>query len=183
MSPKDLCTIDFLNMVLDSGIKVLKIEGRARSAEYVKTAVECYSEAVNAYVEGTYTHEKIEKWRERLSAVFNRGFWDGYYLGRKLGEWSGVYGSKATKKKVYIGKGTNYFSNLKVAEFLVETGNLKVGDEIIISGPTTGVIEMKVPEIRIDLNSVEEAQKGIRFSMPIEKTIRRSDKLYKVIPA
>jgi putative protease len=183
MSPKDLCTIDFLNMVLDSGIKVLKIEGRARSAEYVKTVVECYKEAIDAYIDGTYTRDKIDKWRERLATVFNRGFWDGYYLGRKLGEWSGVYGSKATKKKVYIGKGTNYFSNIKVAEFVVETGNLKVGDEIIISGPTTGVIEMKVSEIRVELQNVEEANKGIRFSMPIEQMIRRSDKLYKVIPA
>jgi U32 family peptidase len=183
MSPKDLCTIDFLNMVLDSGIKVLKIEGRARSAEYVKTVVECYKEAIEAYIEGTYTREKIDKWKERLATVFNRGFWDGYYLGRRLGEWSGVYGSKATKKKVYIGKGTNYFSNIKVAEFLVETGTLKVGDEIIISGPTTGVIETKVLEIRVDLQKVEEAQKGIRFSMPIDKSIRRSDKLYKIISA
>jgi putative protease len=183
MSPKDLCTIDFLNMVLDSGIRVLKIEGRARSAEYVKTAVECYNEAIAAYVDGSYNREKIDKWKERLSTVFNRGFWDGYYLGRRLGEWSGVYGSKATRKKIYIGKGTNYFTNIKVAEFLVETGTLKVGDEIIISGPTTGVIEMKVPEIRVELSNVEEAQKGVRFSMPIEKVIRRSDKLYKVIPA
>jgi U32 family peptidase len=183
MSPKDLCTIDFLNMVLDSGIKVLKIEGRARSAEYVKTVVECYNEAIDAYIEGTYTREKIDKWKERLATVFNRGFWDGYYLGRKLGEWSGVYGSKATKKKVYIGKGTNYFSNIKVAEFLVETGTLKVGDEIIISGPTTGVIETKVLEIRIDLQKVDEAQKGTRFSMPIDKSVRRSDKLYKIISA
>jgi U32 family peptidase len=183
MSPKDLCTIDFLNMVLDSGIRVLKIEGRARSAEYVKTVVECYNEAIDAYIEGNYTREKIDAWKGRLATVFNRGFWDGYYLGRKLGEWSGVYGSKATKRKIYIGKGTNYFSNIKVAEFLVETGNLKVGDEIIISGPTTGVIEMKVPEIRVELQSVDEAQKGIRFSMPIEKTIRRSDKLYKIVSA
>jgi putative protease len=183
MSPKDLCTIDFLNLVLDSGIKVMKIEGRARSAEYVKTVVECYNQAIDAYMEGTYTREKIDKWKERLATVFNRGFWDGYYLGRRLGEWSGVYGSKATRKKVYIGKGTNYFSNIKVAEFIVETGTLKVGDDIIISGPTTGIIEMKVPEIRVDLQNVEEAQKGIRFSMPIEQTVRRSDKLYKLVSA
>jgi putative protease len=183
MSPKDLCTIDFLNMVLDSGIKVLKIEGRARSAEYVKTVVECYSEAVDAYLDGTYSREKIDKWKERLSAVFNRGFWDGYYLGRKMGEWSGVYGSKATKKKVYVGKGTNYFTNIKVAEFVIETGTLKVGDDIIISGPTTGIIETKVPEIRVELEKVDEAHKGVRFSMPIDKNIRRSDKLYKVVPS
>jgi putative protease len=181
MSPKDLCTIDFLNMLLDAGVKVLKIEGRARSAEYVKTVVECYHEAVDAYMEGTYTREKIEAWKQRLSTVFNRGFWDGYYLGRKLGEWSGIYGSRATKKKVYIGKGMNYFSNLKVAEFLVETGTISVGDEIIITGPSTGVIETKVPEIRVDLKSVKKAVKGERFSMPIENHIRRSDKLYKLV--
>jgi putative protease len=181
MSPKDLCTIDFLNFILDSGVKVLKIEGRARSAEYVKTVVSCYNEALNAYLDGTFSREKIDGWKERLSTVFNRGFWDGYYLGRRLGEWSGVYGSKATKKKIYIGKGTNYFSNINVAEFLVETGTLKVGDEIIITGPTTGVIETKVPEIRVDLTNVTEVSKGLRFSMPMNKLIRRSDKLYKLV--
>lgn len=181
MSPKDLCTIDFLNFILDSGVKVLKIEGRARSAEYVKTVVSCYNEALNAYLDGTFSREKIDAWKERLATVFNRGFWDGYYLGRRLGEWSGVYGSKATKKKIYIGKGTNYFSNINVAEFLVETGSLKVGDEIIITGPTTGVIETKVPEIRVDLTNVSEVTKGLRFSMPISKHIRRSDKLYKLV--
>jgi putative protease len=183
MSPKDLCTIDFLNFILDAGVKVLKIEGRARSAEYVKTTVECYNDALRAYIDGSYTREKIDGWKQRLAAVFNRGFWDGYYLGRRLGEWSGIYGSKATKKKIYIGKGTNYFSNLSVAEFVVETGSLKVGDEIIISGPTTGVIETKVPEIRVDLANVNEVSKGSRFSMPINKLIRRSDKLYKVVSA
>jgi putative protease len=181
MSPKDLCTIDFLNFVLDAGVKVLKIEGRARSADYVKTVVECYNEALNAYIDGSFSRIKIDGWKTRLSTVFNRGFWDGYYLGRKLGEWSGVYGSKATKRKIYIGKGTNYFSNISVAEFLVETGSLKVGDEIIITGPTTGVIETKVPEIRVDLTSVDEVTKGLRFSMPISKLIRRSDKLYKLV--
>jgi putative protease len=181
MSPKDLCTIDFLNFILDAGVRVLKIEGRARSAEYVKTTVECYNQALNAYIDGSYSRENIDAWKSRLATVFNRGFWDGYYLGRRLGEWSGVYGSKATKKKVYIGKGTNYFSNLSVAEFVVETGSLKVGDEIIITGPTTGVIETKVPEIRVDLANVDEVTKGLRFSMPINKHIRRSDKLYKVV--
>ena len=182
MSPKDLCTIDFLNVLLDAGVKVLKIEGRARSAEYVKTVIGCYNEAVNAYLDGSYNQEKINLWKERLSTVFNRGFWDGYYLGRKLGEWSNVYGSKATKKKVYVGKGMNYFSNIQVAEFLLETGTLAIGDEIIISGPTTGIIETKATEIRLDLKAVNEVKKGDRFSMPVNTQIRRSDKLYKLVP-
>jgi putative protease len=181
MSPKDLCTIDFLNKVLDAGVKVLKIEGRARSPEYVKTVVECYNEAIHAYLDGSFDKTKTEVWKERLSTVFNRGFWDGYYLGRTMGEWSNVYGSKATKKKIYIGKGMNYFSNLKVAEFLVESGSLKVGDEIMITGPTTGIIETTITEIRIDLQSVKEAKKGERFSMLIDQHIRRSDKLYKLV--
>ena len=181
MSPKDLCTIDFLNLILEADVKVLKIEGRARSAEYVKTVIGCYNEAINAYIDGTYNQEKINSWKERLSTVFNRGFWDGYYLGRPLGEWSNVYGSKATKKKIYIGKGMNYFSNLKVAEFLVESGSLKVGDEIIITGPTTGVIETKVKELRVELKPIDEVQKGDRFSMPIDDQVRRSDKLYKLV--
>jgi len=183
MSPKDLCTIDFLNLIIEAGVKVLKIEGRARSAEYVKTVVECYNEAINAYIDGSYGNEKIDLWKERLSTVFNRGFWDGYYLGRTMGEWSNVYGSRATKKKVYIGKGMNYFSNLKVAEFLVENGSLEIGDEIIITGPTTGVLETKVTEIRVDLNSVNEVGKGAKFSMPVNEMVRRSDKLYKLVPA
>jgi len=183
MSPKDLCTIDFINVVLDAGVKVLKIEGRARSSEYVKTVVECYDEALNAYLDGTFSKPKIDHWKERLSTVFNRGFWDGYYLGRTMGEWSSVYGSKATKKKVYVGKGMNYFANKKVAEFLVESSNLKVGDEIIITGPTTGVIETKVSEIRVNLTNVEETSKGELFSMPIDAMVRRSDKLYKLVPA
>jgi U32 family peptidase len=181
MSPKDLCTIDFVNLVLEAGVKVLKIEGRARSAEYVKTVVACYNEAIHACLDGSFDKEKIDAWKERLSTVFNRGFWDGYYLGRTLGEWSNAYGSRATKKKVYIGKGMNYFSNLQVAEFLVESGTLKVGDEIIISGPTTGVIETKVPEMRVELTSVNEARKGECFSMPVTTQIRRSDKLYKIV--
>ncbi len=181
MSPKDLCTIDFFNMLIDAGLTVFKIEGRARSAEYVKTVVECYREALESCLDNTYSVEKINHWRTRLSTVFNRGFWDGYYLGRKLGEWSSAYGSKATKRKVYVGKGMNYFSNLKVAEFLNETGLLKVGDEIVISGPTTGIIETKVAEIRVDMASVPETKKGERFSIPVEHAVRRSDKLYKII--
>jgi len=183
MSPKDLKTIHFLNKILDAGVSVLKIEGRARSAEYVKTTVECYHEAVKAYLEGSFTEEKVAVWDEKLSSVFNRGFWDGYYLGQRLGEWSGNYGSLATKRKIYIGKCTNYFSNIQVAEFKLETQNLSKGDEIIITGPTTGVIQTAANEIRFDLNPVEEAYKGQFISIPVEAKIRRSDKLFKVVDA
>ncbi|MBN2520574.1 MAG: U32 family peptidase, partial [Bacteroidales bacterium] len=181
MSPKDLCTIDFLDKILEAGIKVLKIEGRARSPEYVKTVTSCYREAIDSIIDGTYTKNKIEDWKKRLSTVFNRGFWDGYYLGKTMGEWSEVYGSKATKKKIYIGKGTNYFTKLRVAEFLIETGELLVGDEILITGPTTGVIETTVKEIRVDLKNVEKTVKGDRCSIPINEIVRRSDKLYKLV--
>jgi putative protease len=183
MSPKDLCTVDFLDQLLAAGVRVLKIEGRARSADYVKTVVEAYSQAAEAVCDGTFTQEKVAVWKEKLSTVFNRGFWDGYYLGRKLGEWSTVYGSKATKRKVYVGKGTNYFSNIGVGEFLLETHSLKVGDEIIITGPTTGVIELTVPELRVDLKPVDEVRKGDRFSMPVAQQVRRSDKVYKIVNA
>ncbi len=181
MSPKDLCTIDFFNLLIESGITVFKIEGRARPAEYVKTVTDCYREALEAYLDKSFSLNKIQNWKARLSTVFNRGFWDGYYLGRKLGEWSSVYGSKASKKKIYVAKGMNYFSNLKVGEFLMETGTLKVGDEIIITGPTTGIIETSVSEIRVDLLSVEETKKGEKFSIPVERAIRRSDKLFKMV--
>jgi len=183
MSPKDLCTIGFVDKLIESGVSVFKIEGRARAAEYVKTVTSCYREAIDSYFEHTYTSEKIEEWSNRLVSVFNRGFWDGYYQGQQLGEWSEVYGSAATMKKVYIGKGMNYFSNLGVAEFLVETGELTVGDKILITGPTTGVIEMMVEEIRVDLKKVEKAVKGERFSMPVPERIRKADKLYKMTPA
>ena len=144
MSPKDLKTIHFLNKILDSGVSVLKIEGRARAPEYVKTTVECYREAVNAYLSDSFTKEKIQNWNERLATVFNRGFWDGYYLGQRLGEWSDSYGSQATKRKMYTGKCTNYFSNIGVAEFKLETMSLSIGDEIIITGTTTGVVQTMV---------------------------------------
>ena len=183
MSPKDLKTIHFLNVMLDAGVRVLKIEGRARSAEYVKTVCECYNEAINAVIEDTFTDEKIAEWDKRLASVFNRGFWDGYYLGQKLGEWSRNYGSRATKKKIYIGKGMNYFPKIKVAEFLMETQELSVGDEILITGPTTGVLQMRVEEIRVDLEKVEKTIKGERFSMPVGVKVRRSDKLYKLVDA
>ncbi len=183
MSPKDLKTIHFLNKILDAGVSVLKIEGRARSAEYVKTVAECYREAVDAYFDETFTEEKIAGWDERLASVFNRGFWNGYYLGQRLGEWSHNYGSRATKRKLYIGKVTNYFKKIGVAELKLETNSLKVGDEIIITGPTTGVYQGKVPEIRFDLQPVEEGLKGQRISVPIDTIVRRADKLFKVVDA
>lgn len=183
MSPKDLKTIHFLNKILDSGVSVLKIEGRARSAEYVKTTVACYREAVEAYLDGTFTEEKVEDWNARLSTVFNRGFWDGYYLGQRLGEWSKNYGSLATKRKLYVGKCTNYFANIGVAEFKLETSNLKVGDEIVVSGPTTGVVETVVEEIRVELLPVDEGKKGERISVKIDEKLRRADKLYKLVDA
>jgi U32 family peptidase len=183
MSPKDLKTIHFLNKILDSGVTVLKIEGRARSAEYVKTTVECYREAAEAWQTGTFTDQKVEDWNQRLSSVFNRGFWDGYYLGQRLGEWSHNYGSMATKRKIYLGKGTNYFPNIQVAEFKLETGNLAIGDEILIVGPTTGVVETTVEELRVELQPVQMARKGECFSIRIPKKIRRSDKLFKLVDA
>jgi len=183
MSPKDLKTIHFLNKILDSGVTILKIEGRARSPEYVKTVVGCYHEAVDAYFDGTFSEERIAVWNEKLASVFNRGFWDGYYLGQRLGEWSSNYGSMATKRKIYTGKVTNYFSNLGVAEIKLETGSLKLGDEIIITGPSTGLIQTIVAEIRVGLVTVDEAQKGVLCSIPVATKLRRSDKLYKLVDA
>jgi Collagenase and related proteases len=183
MSPKDLKTIHFLNKVLDAGVTVLKIEGRARSAEYVYTVIECYREAVQAYFDDEFTDEKVADWDRRLGTVFNRGFWDGYYLGQRLGEWSKNYGSLASKRKVYVGKGLNYFSNIKVAEFKLETGPLKIGDEIYITGPTTGLIKTTVSEIQLDMKPVTEAPKGSYISIPMDTKIRKSDKLYKIVDA
>ncbi len=181
MSPKDLSTIGFIDKIIDSGVKVLKIEGRARPAEYVKTVCRCYREAVDSYFDGTFSKQKVKKWEEELQTVFNRGFWDGYYLGRKLGEWSKDYGSKATKRKIYIGKGTNYFSKINVGEFLIQTGELNIGDEILITGPTTGVIETEIEEMRVELLNTNKAVKGQSVSIPIKQTVRRSDKLYKIV--
>ena len=181
MSPKDLCTIGFLNKMINAGVRVFKLEGRARPAEYVKTVCECYNEAIYAYLDNTYSAEKIEDWKSRLSTVFNRGFWNGYYLGQRLGEWSEVYGSKATKKKILLGKVTNYFTNLGVGEFKLESFDLQVGDEVLITGTTTGVMELKVPEIRVDLSPVDRIEKGTVFSMPIAEKVRRGDKLYKMV--
>lgn len=179
MSPKDLCTIGFLDKLIEAGVRVLKIEGRARSAEYVKIVSSCYNEAVTAVLEGTYNSDKVGIWKERLSAVFNRGFWDGYYLGQKMGEWNTRYGSSATKRKIYLGKVTNYFTRLKVAEIKLENGNLKKNDIILITGPTTGVIEYTVEEIRVDLKETEESYKGELCSIKVTDHLRRSDKVYK----
>lgn len=183
MSPKDLKTIHFLNKLVDAGVRVFKIEGRARGPEYVHTVVRAYSEALNAILEDTYNQEKIDLWNKDLATVFNRGFWDGYYLGQKLGEWSHNYGNRATQRKMYIGKGTNYFPKIGIAEFVMETQSLKVGDEILITGPTTGVIKMIVPEIRVELGKVQETVKGDTFSLAVAQKIRRSDKLYKLVDA
>ena len=179
MSPRDLCTIHFLNKILDSGARVLKIEGRARSPEYVKTVVSSYNEAVNSIVDGTYGEEKIEFWKKELRKVFNRGFWDGYYHGQRLGEWSHVYGSQATKKKIYTGKCTNYYDRIGVAEILVEAGELKIGDKILIIGPTTGVLETKVNELRVEKETAEKAVKTQKCSIPVDQLVRRSDKVYR----
>ncbi len=181
MSAKDLATIDFLDKVLNAGVRVLKIEGRGRAADYVYTTVKCYREAVDSILEGTYTKEKINDWKKRLATVYNRGFWDGYYLGKKMGEWSESYGSKATLKKIFVGKGIKYFPKAKVGEFLLETHSLKKGDNILITGPTTGVIEASIDEIRVDEKNVEEVNKGEHFSIKIDEQIRASDKLYKIV--
>ena len=178
MSPKDLKTIHFMNKMIDAGVRVLKIEGRARGPEYVRTAVSCYNEAINACLDGTFSDERVAEWDERLSRIFNRGFWNGYYLGQRLGEWTSKYGSSATRVKVYAAKGQPYFSNIGVAEFLMEAGELHVGDEIIITGPTTGAIPMTLTEIRVELKPVEKTVKGERFSIKVAEKIRPSDKLY-----
>ncbi|MBQ7222314.1 MAG: U32 family peptidase [Bacteroidales bacterium] len=181
MSPKDLCTIEFLDKIIDAGVSVLKIEGRARSSEYVKTVSRAYRDGADAVLEGRFTPEYAVELKRRLETVFNRGFWDGYYMGARLGQWSEVYGNKATKTKTYVGKITNFFDKLSVAEVLIETGELSVGDSVIISGPTTGVMEMTVNEIRVDLKPVQKAVKGDLCSIPISEKnfkLRRSDKLY-----
>lgn len=180
MSPKDLKTIHFMNKMMDAGVRVFKIEGRARGPEYVRTVVECYREAIQSNLEDTFTDEKIAAWDERLKTVFNRGFWDGYYLGQRLGEWSKNYGSEATERKIYVGKGVKYFSNIGVAEFLVEAAELNVGDKLLITGPTTGALFATLDEARVDLKSVDSVKKGEHFSMKLDK-IRPSDKLYKLV--
>jgi len=181
MSPKDLCTIEFLDQVLDSGINILKIEGRGRSPEYVKTTTQSYREAADAYLEGTYNEEKVKEWIKKLETVYNRGFWNGYYLGQKLGEWTGIHGSKASKKKIYIGKAKNYFTKIQVAEFDLETQYLKEGESILITGKTTGIIETVAGEIRLNDKQVKSVKKGDNFSMKLVRTVRPSDKLYKIV--
>jgi len=179
MSPKDLCTIEFINKIIDAGCSVFKIEGRARSAEYVKFVTSCYREAADAVLAGTYTPDFAAGLKSKLSGVFNRGFWDGYYMGARLGEWSTVYGNKSKRKKTYVAKITNYFSNLKVAEVLVEAGELHIGDNVLIIGPSTGCLEKTVTEIRVDLKSVPAARQGDLCSIPIAEHLRRSDKIYR----
>lgn len=180
MSPKDLKTIHFINKMMDAGVRVFKIEGRARGPEYVRIVTGCYKEAVRAYCDGTFSEAKIAVWNERLRSVFNRGFWDGYYLGQRLGEWSSKYGSGATKKKVYVAKGIKYFDKLGVAEFEMESGVLQVGDEILITGPTTGALMQTIDEIRVALKPVQKTVKGERFSIRTDTKIRPSDRLYKM---
>lgn len=183
MSPKDLKTIHFINKMMDAGVRVFKIEGRARGPEYVRTVTECYKEAVRAHCSGRFTHEQVAAWDARLATVFNRGFWNGYYLGQRLGEWTSRYGSSATRKKVYLGRGVKYFSRLGVAEFLMESHSLKVGDEILITGPTTGAVMHRVDEIRVDLQPVQETVKGEHFSIRLPEKIRPSDMLFKWAPS
>ncbi|KAA6349699.1 putative protease YdcP [termite gut metagenome] len=181
MSPKDLKTIHFINKMIEAGVRVFKIEGRARGPEYVRTVCECYKQAVQSYTEGTYTDTKIADWDERLKTVFNRGFWDGYYLGQRLGEWSRNYGSEAIERKVYAGKGIKYFSNINVAEFLVEATELNAGDKLLITGPTTGAIYTVLEEARVDLKPAQTVKQGEHFSMKMEEKVRPNDKLFKII--
>lgn len=178
MSPKDLCTIHILDKILEAGVSVLKIEGRARSPEYVKTVTHCYHEAVEAYINGTYVPEKIKHWIEQLKQVYNRGFWEGYYLGQRLGEWSEQYGSSATKQKIYIGKITNYFKQAQVAEILIETQQLSTNNDILIIGPTTGVVEVNVKEVWVDEKPSNRAIKGQKCSIKINEIVRKNDKVY-----
>ena len=183
MSPKDLKTIRFMDELMEAGVRVLKIEGRARGPEYVHTVVSCYNEAINSVIDGTFTEEKKDAWDARLVTVFNRGFWNGYYLGQKLGEWSRHYGSEATERKVYIAKGIRYFSKIGVAEFKVEAGELNKGDKLLITGPTTGAMYLNADELRVDLKSVDKATKGQHVSFVVPDKIRPSDKLYKIVSA
>jgi putative protease len=183
MSPKDLKTIHFMNKMLDAGVKVFKIEGRARGPEYVRIVTECYREAIESYCTDTFTQEKIDVWNDKLSTVFNRGFWDGYYLGQRLGEWTHRYGSGATKRKVYVGKAIKHFTKLGVTEFLVETQSVKTGDELLITGPTTGAVFFTADDIRVDLKTTDEAVKGEFFSIKTDEKIRPNDQLYKMVEA
>ena len=181
MSPKDLCTIGFLDKIVRAGVSVLKIEGRGRSADYVRTVTECYREALEAIADGTYSPERIENWTARLSTVFNRGFWDGYYLGRRLGEWSERYGSQATENKVYLGLVKNFFNRIGVAEVHLQTNEtLKVGDDIMVIGETTGVYRTTIKELRLDRDPIPEVHQGDRFSFATDEQLRRGDKVYRI---
>jgi putative protease len=181
MSPKDLKTIRFMDEMMEAGVRVFKIEGRARGPEYVRTVVECYKEAIRSYLDGTLTEEKKDAWDERLKTVFNRGFWNGYYLGQRLGEWSKNYGSEATERKIYVGKGMKYFSNIGVAEFLVEAAEMSVGDKLLVTGPTTGAMFLTLEEARVNLKPVQTVHKGEHVSFKVPEKIRPSDKLYKLV--
>lgn len=181
MSAKDLCTIDFIDKILDAGVSVLKLEGRGRSVDYVHTVTKCYNDAINSYLDGTYTPEKAAEWKEKLATVYNRGFWDGYYLGRKMGEWCNENGSKSSRKKVYIGKGVKYFEKANVGEFKCESHSLSIGEEIMISGPTTGYIQMRINELRVNGIPIDKVSKGDSFSLVCNEKIRPSDKLYKLV--
>src|SRR3989338_213955 len=179
MSPKDLCTIGFIDRIIESGVSILKIEGRGKPAEYVYTVTKTYKEAIESYFNKDYTKEKIEKWINELEEVYNRGFWHGgYYLGKQLGEWSGSYGSKATKEKVFLGIANKYYDKVNIGEFTIQSGILKVGDEIIITGPTTGIVQTKITNIRSNDTDVEYAKKGDIITVPIDNKIRSNDKLY-----
>lgn len=182
MSPKDLKTIRFMDEMMEAGVRVFKIEGRARGPEYVKTVVECYNEAINSHLEGTLTEEKKDEWDRRLATVFNRGFWNGYYLGQRLGEWTRNYGSSATERKVYAGKGIRYFSNIGVAEFLIEATELHVGDKLLITGHTTGAMYLTLDEARVNLKPVDTVRKGVHVSFKVPDRIRPNDKLYLIRP-
>lgn len=182
MSPKDLKTIHFLDRMVDAGVSVFKIEGRARGPEYVLTAVRCYSEALEAICDGSYGAEKVAGWDEQLAKIFNRGFWDGYYAGKRLGEWSGKYGSSATRVKQYVAKGVKWYSKLGVGEFIMEGAELCRGDEVVITGPTTGALIIKADDIRVDGRSVDRAVKGEAFSIAVPAKIRPADRLYRWLP-
>ena len=183
MSPKDLKTIRFVDRMMSAGVRVFKIEGRARGAEYVDTVVRCYDEAIRSVLDGTFSEERKDAWDQRLSRVFNRGFWDGYYQGQTLGEWNDRPGSRATERKVYVGRGVRYYGKLQVAEFKIEAATLSVGDRILVTGPTTGALETEVSEIRFDLKPVTTAKQVQRVSIPIDRKVRASDKLFKLVPA
>ena len=183
MSPKDLKTIRFLDQMVDAGVRVFKIEGRARGPEYVRTVTECYNEALNAIVEGTFTEERKDQWDARLAAVFNRGFWDGYYQGQRLGEWTQVYGSQATERKVYVGRGTKYYSRLGLGEFHIEATELHVGDKFLVTGPTTGAVYGVIEEMHDDTNQpVQVARQGSNVSFKVDAKVRHSDKLFRIDP-